>query len=411
MFGKRILVAAGLAFAGVGAFALTAAVPAPVYAKSKSVSSKLAKPLSEAQDLLNKKDYEGALTKLLETDSIGGHSSYDDYIIAEFRGVAYINLNKTAEAAQEFEKTVLSGELSKEDMTKRMKDVALLYSQAGNAAKSAEWIQKYQEANPSDPEIGVLMAQSAYDKKNYPEAAKYLSQAVSAAESAGKTPEENTLLVLTSCYYNMKDKTNYVATLEKLIKYHPKPAYWSDLANNIIAQPSLSDSRRLQVYRFKLANNAMVDPSEYVDMAETAMRLKLPGDAKAAMDKGFAAGVLSTAKHQRLRTEANGSAASDLKSLAAVEAEAKKKSSGDPLVNIGEAWLSHGEYAKAIADIKAGMAKGGVAQPTDAKLLLGAAQAFGGQASEAKATFGGVSGGSAGDIAKLWLFKLSTPGA
>ena len=414
MFAKRVVLTLGLWLAAaMGVAVLSAADPAPALAKSKTVSAKLAKPLTEAQDLLGKKQYQEALTKLQETDQISGHSSLDDFYIAEFRANAYLGLEKWGDAAAEFEKSLGSGEMKKEEETKRLKDIAQLYSQAGNAAKSAEYVDKYTAAAPNDPELPVLLGQLNYDKKNYGEAAKYLSKAISQVEASGQKPDESWIRVLMASYYNSKDKKSYQQTLEKLVKLYPKPEYWSDATLSLLDAPGMNDSRRLAVFRLKMATGGMGGAGDYVEMAETALRLSLPGDAKAAMDKGYATGKLGTggqaARHQRLKAEATTKAASDLKSLSGIEGEAKGKPTGDPLVNIGEAWLSHGSYDRAITDLKAGMAKGGVTDTTGAKLTLGAAQAGAGQTEAAKATFGGITGGAAGDIARLWIVYLDQP--
>ncbi len=412
MVGKRILFAVCFALAGLTTAVITLGDPAPAYAKAKSVSSKLGKPLSEAQVFLNNKQYQETLDKLVETDQISGHSNYDDYVIAEWRGVSYLNLKKYGEAAAEFEKTVNSGEMEKAAANERLKAVVELYYQAGNSAKAQEIFDKYSAANPNDPDLVTLMATASYQNKNYGDAAKYMSQAISAAEAAGKKPDEGWLQILLSSYYNQKNKVAYQATLEKLVRLYPKPEYWSDATLSVLGQPNMPDRRRLAVYRLKMAAGGMLNAGDYVDMIETAQRARLPGDAKAAVDQGYAKGFLGTggnaARHQRLKSEATSEAASDLKSLAAVESEAKGKTDGDPLVNIGEAWLSHGQYERAATDLKAGLAKGGVSSPEDAKLLLGTAQSGAGQIDQAKATFGGVTGGSAGDVARLWLLYLST---
>src|SRR5579864_6090298 len=79
--------------------------------KSQQPSAKLAKPLHEAQELLNKKDYNGAIAKLKEADGIPSKTPYDQHLINDFFGFAYAKTNQLPEAAKHWEAELDDGML------------------------------------------------------------------------------------------------------------------------------------------------------------------------------------------------------------------------------------------------------------------------------------------------------------
>lgn len=69
-----------------------------------------------------------------------------------------------------------------------------------------------------------------------------------------------------------------------------------------------------------------------------------------------------------------------------------------------------GQYDKGVGFIQQGIAKGGLKQPDEAKLRLGAAQVKAGRKDDAIKTFESVkAGGGLSDVAKVWIMTLKQP--
>src|SRR3954466_8300854 len=105
---KKVRGFVGLAVIGaavVGASALMSGSPAfAADDKNKNkVSKDLAKPLKEAQDLLQAKKYSESLAKLKEAESNPKKTPYDQHIIYELEGNAYAKTNNYPEASKIFE--------------------------------------------------------------------------------------------------------------------------------------------------------------------------------------------------------------------------------------------------------------------------------------------------------------------
>ena len=85
--------------------------------------------------------------------------------------------------------------------------------------------------------------------------------------------------------------------------------YLSDLPG----KSGFSSRFSLDLLRLRLASGNMTTAADYMEMGQLLLQAQLPAEAKAVVDKGYAAGVLGTgaeaARQQRLRDLVNKSAA------------------------------------------------------------------------------------------------------
>jgi tetratricopeptide (TPR) repeat protein len=165
-----------------------------------------------------------------------------------------------------------------------------------------------------------------------------------------------------------------------------------------------------------MATAKEMEAEEYVEMTERAMMTGFFGEAKQTMDAGFAAGKLgkgqNAAMHKQLLDKATKGAADDAKTIDAGEAGALKAKTGTPLVNLGYAYVTLGQFDKGIDLINKGIAKGGLKNPEDAKLRLGVAYAKAGKKDEAIKVFETVKGSDGtGDLARYWTIHVNAPTA
>jgi len=142
--------------------------------------------------------------------------------------------------------------------------------------------------------------------------------------------------------------------------------------------------------------------------AQLALRIAAPGEAKRVIDKGFAAGVLGNGpgadEQRKLRDTAAKQVADDEKILAQNAKDAAAAKDGNPLVNVGYAMVSAGQFDKGIALMEQGIQKGGINRLDDAKLHLAIAYLAAGQKAKAIAAFKSVQSGDAtADLARLWV--------
>jgi tetratricopeptide (TPR) repeat protein len=121
--------------------------------------------------------------------------------------------------------------------------------------------------------------------------------------------------------------------------------------------------------------------------------------------------VPSVGTNQQTLQDAKAAVAQDRKSLPAEAAAAEKNAQGQVAVKVGLGFYSTGEFDRAAALTRTGIAKGGVARLDDANLQLGAALMELGRKDEARAAFQAAAAASApgshmARIAALWLKRI-----
>ncbi|HSB95173.1 MAG TPA: tetratricopeptide repeat protein [Spongiibacteraceae bacterium] len=384
---------------------------APVYAADKKgekqVSAKVGKPLKEALELAQAKKFKDAMAKVQEAQAISGKTPYEEYKINEIVAYVAINLQDYATATKAYEATLDSGELNAAEMKQRLDQLTKIYYQAKNYPKAIQFGNRYLKDVGSDTEIALLVAQAYYLQKDYPHTIEATESLLKIANQSGQPIKEEWLKLLMSSQHEANRDTDAMATLEQLLAKYPSAAYWRDIFVYLQNEGGSSDRKSMEMYRLKSMTGVLRD-SEYVEMAQLAMALGFPGDAKNILEKGFNNKVLGTGatkdRENRLMTLAQTNSATDQKGLPTFEKEAIAAAGGDADIKLGEAYASYGQYDKAIEAMKRGLKKGNLKAEDEAHLQLGVAYLGAKRNSDAVSEFKAVSADSKlAHLARLWV--------
>lgn len=383
-------------------------------AAQPTVRAEIGKPLQAAQTLISEGKFKQALAKIDEASAIKDRSPFETYLIERLRGGAASAMGDTQGAIAAYSAVIGSSYLSAADKPKLIDAVGSLYYQQKDYPQAIEWFGRYFREGGTDPKRRVLMIQAMYLGGDFAGTVKESADFVRSLEKAGQSPAENQLQLYANAALKQKDDAGYSAAMEKLVTYYPKAEYWADLINRTARKPGFAQRLALDVSRLQFATLSMTSASDYVDAAQLALQAGLPGEAQTYLAKGFAAGLLGGAdadRNKRLRDLADKQAAQDKAALAQSEAEANKVAKdGTPLVNTGMAYLGYGDLPKGIALVEAGLAKGGLKHPDDAKLRLGAAYLAAGRKNDAIKALSAIQGADGpADLARLWKIVVSRP--
>ena len=165
----------------------------------------------------------------------------------------------------------------------------------------------------------------------------------------------------------------------------------------------------LDVYRLQLATGNLAVTNDYMEMAQLALQAGFPVEGKKVIDEGFGNGALGKGaeadRHKRLRDLAVKRIAEAEKAAAGELAEANAAKDGNALVRIGYSQVTSGQAAKGVELIEAGIKKGNLKRPEDARLYLGMAYLQAGQKAKGVSILKSIRGyeGGVGDIANLWV--------
>jgi hypothetical protein len=384
-------------------------------AQAQALRPEIGKPLQQAYALIKAGKGKEALAKVREAEAAPNKTAAESLQIDRMKAAAAQRAGDWAAAAQALES--LYGKVGAGEQGQIAEQLASAYATTKDNAKAGQWLQKAQAAGNNGATVKQLQAYLQGASGDYAAVAKDAAAAVSAAEHAGRKPEEADLLRLADAQQRTGNNAGQAATLEKLLFNYPKKDYWAIYLSRLQRKSGFSDRFSLDVMRLKLATGSLSKTDDFMEMAQLALQADYPAEGKAIVDKGFAAGALGTGaeaeRHKRLRDLANKAEAEAKVSIDARAAAAVAAKEGNDLVQIGYAYVTMGQADKGIPLIEQAIAKGGLKRPEDAKLRLGLAQLQSGAKNKAKAaqTLRSVQGADgAADLGRLWALYAHTQG-
>lgn len=381
-------------------------------AAAQQVSAAVGKPLKEASDLLQAGKAKEALAKL---QGVSPQGPNDTYMLDRVRGAAYQKLGDNAAAAQALESAYNTGKVPSNQAGQLAESIAYAYVQIKNTAKAQQWIEKAKQEGDNSQSLRQLQAYLQANSGDYGAIAREAQANIQAAEAAGHKPAEDDLLRLADAYRHLGNKAGDLQIKEKLVTYYPTKEYVGIYLSDIQGKSGFSSRYAIDVLRLKLATASMNGASDYMELAQLLLQAGLATEAKAVVDKGYAAGVLGTgaeaARQQRLRDLATKSVADEKASIDKRAADAAADKDGNALVAIGVEYASMGNFDKGIDLIQQGITKDKLKYPEDAKLRLGLVMLQSGKnKTRAIQTLRSVqSADGATDIARLYAVVPTTP--
>jgi len=401
----------------LAAMSVTAAaiVSTPAAAQKKEAAPKAPKPskkaqkdLGEIQKLIGAQDFAGAKAKIAEVEAKGGLTEEDLYFVSNFKLQAALQLKDDAMVESALEAMAANKYTPAAEVPKIQNNLVALALQAENYPKAIERLRGVLAADPNNIEAILNIGRIQYQQGDFPGAIASFQQAIEASGRAGQPAEENTYKLIAQAAMQAKDNAALQSAMTGLVINYPNATNWRDTLVLYRDQPGITDPLILDSYRLQLANNALAGERDYIEMAELALKRGLPGETKTVIEKGLAENVFNQAKAaaNELLTLSKTRAAQDLKDLPGLEKEAQAAKTGDLAAStVGQGWMSHGNYAKAVEFYKLGLEKG-VKNPAEANLHYGMALVGAGRPEEAKAAFAAVTG-NLKPLADLWAIYAS----
>jgi outer membrane protein assembly factor BamD (BamD/ComL family) len=394
--------------------ALSLALLAGAVQAQDTVRPEVGTPLQAAQGLIKAQKYKEALVKVRDAEGVPNKTAHEAYLVERMRIAAASGAGDMAAAAKAYEALSASGKVSAADKLRMVESIAGGYYRAKEYPKAVEWAQRYVRDGGNSAQMQTLLIQAQYLSGDTAGVTKELMAEVQADEKAGKTPSEDRLKLLMNATARQPEGSAYVFALERLVTYYPKKEYWAELIAGVQRKPGFSDRFSLDIYRLMLATGGMRTANDYMEMAQLALQAGFAAEGKAAIEKGFATGVLGTGaeadRQKRLRDLAVRKAEEARAEAPAREADALAAKDGTALVSVGFNQALSGQAAKGVALIDKGLAKGGLKRPEDGKLRLGQAMVLAGDP-KAAGTLRTVTGGDGtADLARMWAILAKRKG-
>jgi tetratricopeptide (TPR) repeat protein len=373
----------------------------PVTAEAQqTVSQKVGVPLKAAQDAVAKKRWDQALGKIREADAAPGKTAFEQYKINEMLWYVYLQQGRNADAARVLEGQIASGQMPGGERVQRTKTLSQLYARAGNYGKAAQSAQQYLKSVPGDKDMQLLVANAYYQQKDY-------KGAIAAAEriiKGGGTPSQDLLQLMLRSNYELGDTAGTQRALEQLLRYYPSEDTWVRVLDGYL-KVTKHDDELMALYRLAEDVGALKETRQYVDMTQALVIGGFGQEAERVMKKGIDSGLFEgdeLVRATRTLEAAKRKGDQERAALPKAASQAAAAKSGEEIEKVAELYFSAGDYSRAASTLQKALAKGGVADPDRANMLLGIALKRKGDKANAMRAFDAVKEPKFAEVAKLW---------
>ena len=377
-------------------------------AKPPQVSRTIIKPMVAAQEASKKENWAECIAKLREVEAAPNLTAYDNYVLNDMLGFCGLRAGDNALTLQAWAK-VLDSEYSDAARSASLRKGLLQLSyQAKDYAKAVTYGQRLIADGGADESVYLLTIQSYYLQNDFKTAETLSADYIKGLEQKGQTPPDMALQLYSSSCIKQENDACTMKALEKQAQYSPKKETWPNLT--LLMFRAGGEANTLNIFRLSREMGGMARGEEFTEMAQLSIEKGLPGEAQATIEEGQAKGLFTNKTTQELATRllstAKTQALADKPTLIKQDAEAAGRKNGEVDARIALAFLSYGDYDKAIVAFERGLAKGNVRNPVEARLNLGIAQLKAGRKQDAAATFATIQGDETLQrLARLWSLR------
>lgn len=370
----------------------------------ESIRAEISKPMIATEKALAEKKYPEALQHIADAEKVEGKTAYENYLLDRMRASAALGAGNDALAVKSLESALASGRIPAADTLNFLDSIARIHYRLKDYKQTAIWAARALKEPGARPETRLLMGHAAYLNGDYAATKIEIGTYLATIEQAGTPATEEQLRLLASAALKSNDIPAYVATLEKIVVRFPSKEYWTDLIYRVESKPGFPERLALDVYRLKLITGAMVEKSDFLEMASLTQQSGFPMEAQKVIEAGITAGALTRDSTVDTEKRLRASIAKDLAEENARAAKgAPPPKSAIALVNNGFDAVLKGDAKKGLEMIDAGIKASDQKRPDDARLRYGIALVLADQKPKAGEIFKTVQGtDGAADLARLW---------
>src|SRR5947209_1818267 len=332
--------------------------PATAQAAAPQVkpSAKALKAIVDLQDAVNKKDWASVPAKAAAAQAVAS-TKEDRYLIASLQLRAAAGANDTAAFASALETVGQTGLVDTTTMASMYDSLGGTYLKNKQFPQAAAAYQKSAALNPSNADTLTFLGEAQLGAGQKAEAAASFQRAVEAERAAGKKPDEDLMKEAVATSYEAKSPAA-VDLARQWVAAYPSPNSWSN-AIAIYSNLNQTDAEaKIDLFRLMQATGALNSATLYEQYAAVAADMNNTNEARAVLDAGLAAKVLSPSDAQ-YREIAAGVKAKPMATAADLQVATKSAVNGTALLRIGDRYYGMGDYTKAVELYRMAMGKPG----------------------------------------------------
>ncbi|MDH3417590.1 MAG: hypothetical protein OEM64_14875 [Gammaproteobacteria bacterium] len=339
--------------------------------QAQAVSKEVYERIQKAQEMVDGKDYRGALKSLNSLYNPDKLTEYEQANVLNYIGFVYYNMDDAKNAIRTYERMLaiptLEPQLAKQT-TFTMAQLLTMEEQYGKALNTLDkWFML--ETNPA-PEPFILRAQILYNLDRFKEMVSPIESAMRIAKERNLPAKENWYGLLNFAYFQQEDYAKVRDIQIILLENWPKARYWKSLAG---AFTELGEDEKL-IYAYDAAHTQgmLEKDTEFVTMAQLYLQAEVPYKAATLLEEKMNAGIVpKNEKNYRLLSQAWTLAQEDKKAIPALQAAAQLATHGELDQRLANAYLNIGNYSECVKSANTAIRKGGLKNPDNMQISLG----------------------------------------
>ena len=339
--------------------------------QAQAVSKDVYDRITKAQELVDAKDYQGALRLLNNLYDPDKLTEYEQANVLNYVGFVYYNMEDIPNAIRTYVRMVQIPSLEETMKKQTTYTLAQLYTMEENYNKALQTIDQWflLETNPA-PEPFILKAQNLYQVQRYGDMIQPIENAMRVANERGQPVREDWYVLLNFAYFQQEDYRKVRDIQKTLLASWPKKRYWFSLAG---AYTELGEDENLITAYAAAHDQGMLEKeSELVTMAQLFLQREVPYKAATLLEREMNNGRVSkNAKNYRLLSQAWQLSQEDEKAIPALQEAARLSDDGELDVRLGNAYLNTSQYQECVQAVRNGIRKGGLKNPDNAQISLG----------------------------------------
>lgn len=337
------------------------------------MSEKVYKKLTEAQELIEAKNYDEGLAALDDLAKEPKLSDYEKAQLYNYFAYTYFTLERYKDAIYSYEVVLSQPDLPEALETNSLYTLAQLYFIIEDYGKAVDIINKWFALTEKPTENAyMLLGQGYYQLEEYKNSLEPLKQAYAMVRDRGDTPKENLLLLLRVNYFNLNDYENMLDVLKELVEYYPKPEYWLTMAGTYSELKRLD--KQMAVLEMLYEAGMLERGNQQLNLANLYMLHEAPYKAAALLEKGMGERKIEeNIRNLRLLSQAWLQAQESEKSLAPLQRAARLSKNGELDMRLAQAYINLFRYEDAVESLQEAFRKGGLKRADQASIMLGLA--------------------------------------
>lgn len=339
--------------------------------QAQAVSKEVYERIQKAQEMVDEKNYQGALKLLNNLYNPDKLTEYEQANVLNYLGFVYYNMDDVGNAIRTYERMLAIPTLEEQMAKQTTYTVAQLLTMQEQYAKALSMVNRWftLETNPA-PEPFILKAQILYNLDRFPDMVEPIEMAMEVARKREKPVKEDWYNLLNFAYFQQENYTKVRDIQKTLLENWPKARYWKSLAG---AFTELGEDEKL-IYAYDAAHTQgmLTKDTEFVTMAQLYLQAEVPYKAGKLLQEKMDAGIVpKVEKNYRLLSQAWTLAQEDDKAIPALQEAARLADHGELDQRLANAYLNIGNHAECVKSANNAVRKGGLKNPDNMQISLG----------------------------------------